>query len=70
MKQISEQGKLTEAVMDTIMREDKPLERKVTIRDDRLKRFFPKSYTPQQIEDVIMKLLEGWYRRRQQEQAR
>ena len=70
MKQISEQGKLTEEIMDAIMREDKPLERKVTIRDDRLKRFFPKSYTPQQIEDVIMKLLEGWYRRRQQEQAR
>lgn len=70
MKQISADGKLTEAVMDTIMREDKPLERKVTIRDDRLKRFFPKNYTPQQIEDVIMKLLEGWYRRRQQEQAR
>ena len=53
-----------------IMREEKPLERKVTIRDDRLKRFFSKNYTPQQIEDVIMKLLEGWYRRRQQEQAR
>ena len=70
MKQISADGKLTEAVMDTIMREDKPLERKVTIRDDRLKRFFPKNYPPQQIEDVIMKLLEGWYRRRQQEQAR
>lgn len=70
MKQISEQGKLTEEVMDVIMRENKPLERKVTIRDDRLKRFFPKNYTPQQIEDVIMKLLEGWYRRRQQEQAR
>lgn len=70
MKQISAEGKLTEEVMDVIMREDKPLERKVTIRDDRLKRFFPKSYTPQQIEDVIMKLLEGWYRRRQQEQAR
>ena len=70
MKQISEQGKLTEETMDAIMRENKPLERKVTIRDDRLKRFFPKSYTPQQIEDVIMKLLEGWYRRRQQEQAR
>ena len=70
MKQISEQGKLTEEVMDAIMREDKPLERKITLRDDRLKRFFPKNYTPQQIEDVIMKLLEGWYRRRQQEQTR
>ena len=70
MKQISAEGKLTEEVMDVIMREEKPLERKVTLRDDRLKRFFPKNYTPQQIEDVIMKLLEGWYRRRQQEQAR
>ena len=70
MKQISEQGKLTDEVMDVIMREEKPLERKVTLRDDRLKRFFPKNYTPQQIEDVIMKLLEGWYRRRQQEQTR
>ena len=60
MKQISAEGKLTEEVMDVIMREEKPLERKVTLRDDRLKRFFPKNYTPQQIEDVIMKLLEGW----------
>ena len=70
MKQISAEGKLTEEVMDVIMCEEKPLERKVTLRDDRLKRFFPKNYTPLQIEDVIMKLLEGWYRRRQQEQSR
>ena len=70
MKQISAEGKLTEEVMDVIMREEKPLERKVTLRDDRLKRFFPKNYTPQQIEDVIMRLLESWHRKRQQEQAR
>ena len=70
MKQISAEGKLTEEVMDVIMREEKPLERKVTLRDDRLKRFFPKNYTPQQIEDVIMRLLESWHRKRQQDQAR
>ena len=53
-----------------IMREEKPLERKVTLWNDKLERFFPKSYTPKQMEDVILKLLEGWQRKRQQEQAR
>ena len=47
-----------------------PLERKVTIRNDRLQKYFPSSYTPKQMEDVIIKLLEGWHRKRQQEQAR
>ena len=55
---------------DLIMREEKPLERKVTIRNDRLQKYFPASYTPKQMEDVIIKLLEGWHRKRQQEQAR
>lgn len=52
------------------MREEKPLERKVTIRNDRLQKYFPSSYTPKQMEDVIIKLLEGWHRKRQQEQSR
>ena len=57
-------------IIDLIMREEKPLERKVTIRNDRLQKYFPASYTPKQMEDVIIKLLEGWHRKRQQEQAR
>ena len=68
MKQLSEEGKLTEEVMDTIMREEKTPERKVVIRDNRLQKYFPKSYTPQQIESVIVKLLEGWYRRQREQQ--
>ena len=68
MKQLSEEGKLTEEVMDTIMREEKTPERKVVIRDNRLQKYFPKSYTPQQIETVIVKLLEGWYRRQREQQ--
>ena len=70
LKQISAEGKLESNIIDLIMREEKPLERKVTLRNDRLQKYFPASYTPKQMEEVIVKLLEGWHRRRQQEQAR
>ena len=70
LKQISAEGKLGNDIIDRIMREEKPLERKVTLRNDRLQKYFPPSYTPKQMEEVIIKLLEGWRRRRQQEQAR
>ena len=70
LKQLSSEGKLENNIIDLIMREEKPLERKVTIRNDRLQKYFPSSYTPKQMEDVIIKLLEGWHRKRQQEQVR
>lgn len=70
LKQLSSEGKLENNIIDLIMREEKPLERKVTIRNDRLQKYFPASYTPKQMEDVIIKLLEGWHRKRQQEQSR
>ena len=70
LKQLSGEGKLENNIIDLIMREEKPLERKVTIRNDRLQKYFPASYTPKQMEDVIIKLLDGWHRKRQQEQAR
>ena len=70
LKQISAGGKLENNIIDLIMREEKPLERKVTIRNDRLQKYFPASYTPKQMEEVIIKLLEGWHRKRQQEQSR
>ena len=70
LKQISAEGKLENNIIDLIMREEKPLERKVTLRNDRLQKYFPPSYTPKQMEEVIVKLLEGWHRRRQQEQGR
>ena len=70
LKQISSWGKLENNIIDLIMREEKPLERKVTLRNDRLQKYFPANYTPKQMEEVIIKLLEGWHRRRQQEQAR
>lgn len=70
LKQLSGEGKLENNIIDLIMREEKPLERKVTIRNDRLQKYFPANYTPKQMEDVIIKLLEGWHRKRQQEMSR
>ena len=69
LKQISAEGKLTEEVMDLIMREEKPSERKVTLGYDKLEKYFPKDYTPQQMENVILRLLDNW-RRRQKEEVR
>ena len=71
LKKYSQDGKLTFDVMTAIMSEDKKGELdKVTLTGEKLKKYFPKSYTPQQIEETIIKLLEGWSRKRQQSQER
>ena len=43
---------------------------KITLTGDRLKKYFPRSYTPQQMEETIIKLLEGWSKKRQHSQER
>ena len=70
LKKYSQDGKLDSNVMDAIMTEEKKEVEKVTLQGDRLKKYFPKSYTPKQMEDTIFKLLESWQRKRQQEQSR
>jgi len=71
LKKYSQDGKLTFDVMTAIMSEDKNGELdKVTLTGDKLKKYFPKSYTPQQMEETIIKLLESWSRKRQQTQER
>lgn len=71
LKKYSQEGKLTFDVMTAIMSEDKKGELdKVTLTGEKLKKYFPKSYTPQQMEETIIKLLEGWSRKRQQSQER
>ena len=52
------------------MREEKPFEIKVMLKQDKLKKYFPRDYTPQKMEEVIIKLLEEWNRKRQREQSR
>ena len=71
LKKFSQDGKLTFDVMTAIMSEEKKGEPdKVTLTGEKLKKYFPKSYTPQQMEETIIKLLEGWSRKRQQSQER
>lgn len=71
LKKFSQEGTLSLDVMRAIMSEEKKSELdKVTLTGDKLKKYFPKSYTPQQMEETIIKLLEGWYRKRQREQER
>lgn len=70
LKKYSQEDKLSADVMDAIMSEEKKEVEKVTFTGDRLKKYFPKTYTPKQMEDTIIKLLEGWHKKRQMEQER
>lgn len=68
LKKYSQEGKLGENVIDAILTEEKAIETKVILRGDTLHKYFPKGYTPKQMEDTIIKLLDNWQRHRQQEQ--
>ena len=71
MKKFSQEGRLTEDVMLAIMSEEKKSELdRVTLTSDTLRKYFPKSYTPKKMEETIIKLLEAWQRKRQQQQER
>ena len=71
LKKFSQEGHLSIDVMRAILSEEKKSELdRVTLTSEKLHRYFPKSYTPQQMEQVILKLLEGWHHRRQQAQER
>ena len=71
MKKFSQERKLSEDVMLAIMSEEKKGDLdKVTLTGDTLRKYFPKSYTPQRMQETIIKLLEQWQRRRQQQHDR
>ena len=71
LKQFSQRGELTAEVMRTIMSEEKKPEiDRITITGDRLRKYFPRSYTPKQMEETIIKLLEQWQKRRKREAER
>ena len=66
IRAFSASGKLDSNVLDAIFSEEKPLETKVTLKGDKLKKYFPASYTPRQMEQVITGLLEEWSRRQRE----
>ena len=71
LKKFSQEGRLTEEAMSAIMSEEKKSYMdKVTLRSDTLRRYFPKSYTPKQMEQTIIKLLDVWQKQRQKNQER
>lgn len=70
MKKLSQDNTLNEDSMLTIMLESKKDTERVILSGDMLRKYFPKSYSPKQIENTIIKLLESWVRKRQQERSR
>ena len=71
LKKFSQSGNLTRESMLAIMSEEKKSDLdRLTFTTDTLRKYFPKSYTPQQMENTIIKLLETWARKRQKEQER
>ena len=71
LKKFSQQGKCSLDAMCAIMSEEKKGELdRVTIKHDVLRKYFPKSYTPKQMEDTIIKLLEQWQRKREKSMER
>lgn len=70
LKKLSQDGKCTLEAMCAVMDEQKKEELdKVVIKNDVLKKYFPKSYTPEQMESTIIKLLEQWQKRRNREMS-
>ena len=71
LKKYSQEGHLTLDMMRVIMGEEKKSDLdKITFTSDTLRKYFPRSYTPQRMQETIIKLLEAWQRKRQQQHER
>ena len=71
IRKLSQCGKLDEDSMLQIMMEQKKPERNdITLSGEKLRKYFPRSYSPQRIEETIFKLLDAWMRKRQRDNSR
>ena len=71
MKRLSQEGKLTDdSMLGIMMEQKKPENWNLTLPMDKIKKYFPRSYTPQRMEETIIKLLDGWMKKRQRNQQR
>ena len=59
-----------DVVFEIMMEQKKPIKSDVTLAGEKIRKYFPKSYTPMQMEAVILKLLEAWQRKRERNQSR
>ena len=71
MKKLSREGGLNDdSMLDIMMEQKKPEKSDITLSGEKLRKYFPRSYTPFQIENTIFKLLDAWQKKRQRDQSR
>ena len=71
IKKLSRAGGCSyEAILDVMTSNKKAELDRLTLKNDTIQKYFPKSYTPRQMEETILKLLEQWHRKRQRSQER
>ncbi len=71
IKKLAQTNEITQEGMNIILSEEKKTEvDRVTLKHDTLKKYFPKSYTPKQMEDTIIKLLDQWQKKRERDLSR
>lgn len=71
LKKLSKEGKCSQEAMYAIMSEEKkPLERSITLSENTIRKFFPRSYSSEQVTETIIKLLQSWQKNRQRESER
>ena len=71
MRKLSQSGELNEdSMLQIMMEQKKPQDFTITLPVDKLRKYFPKSYTPARMEETIYKLLEAWQRKRQRDMSR
>ena len=71
MRRLSQEGKLNDdAVLGIMMEQKKPENWDLKLPMEKIRKFFPRSYTPQRMEETILRLLETWMRKRQQDRQR
>ena len=71
MKKLSREGTLNDdSMLDIMMEQKKPEKSDITLSGEKLRKYFPRSYTPFQIENTIFKLLDAWQKKRQRDQSR
>jgi len=71
MRRLSGEGKLNDdAILGIMLEQKKPENWNLTLPMDKIRKYFPRSYTPQRMEETILKLLDSWMRNRQRKQER
>ena len=70
LRKTAEEGNLNDAMLEYILTSTKKESIKLVIYEDKLRRYFPKNYTKEQIENTVMKLIQKWHKNREKENER